>query len=219
MNSIHGFFILLNMKKIISFPIKKIKSFVFSNKKLFLIIALVLALGICLGAFLVINDSIEGEIYTTSDISLSDIIMGETGFFGLFFKNLWTLFVPLIIIFVLFSNNYSYPLSFFYLAFQGLLFGVSVSTLVLDSAVAGILNIVFVVLPINLINFFVLSSWVVVCYKRLKVARLQKLSLVYTTRVFFGNFLFVIFGAIFSSVCYGLLYPLLLKSVVVVPLL
>lgn len=207
------------MISIINAPIKSIKNFIVSNKRIYLVSSIVIILGVILGLYLVLSEAIESEVYTTTDLELSEIVLGERGFFSLFFDNLWTILLPLVLIFLLNLTRFTSPLMFFYLAFQGILLGASVTTLISDNFVAGLLNSVFVIIPINIVNFFVVVSWMVVSYKRLIIAKQQRLSFVYSVRVFSKNFFAVLLGSVFASLCYAIIYPLLLKSFVVIPIL
>ena len=200
----------------IATPLKKVKKYIISNKKLYLLSIVVAVVGVALGVYMVLGEFMDAELYTTTDLELSEIILAERGFFELFFKNVWSLVLPFVLIFLLFTNNYTKFLSFFYLGYQGILLGASVASLIQESGLAGALNSLLVVIPINFINFFVIISWLVTCYKRLSVARLQRLSFKASLKLFFPQFLGCFLGALFAGLVYGLIYPLLLRSVIVV---
>ena len=197
-------------------PIKRIKNYLVSNKKLYILSLVVCIVGVILGVILVTGEYIDGEIYTIADYELSEIILGERGFFSLFFQNLWPLLLSMLIIFLLFTNRYTCVLSFFYLGYQGLLLGATMVSLIQDSGIAGVLNGLLLVLPLNLVNFFVVVSLIVTVYKRLAIARLQRLKFWQSVKLFIPQLLWILLGAVFVSFVYALVYPLLLRSVIVV---
>lgn len=199
-----------------SIPIKRVKDYIVSNKKLYLLCFVVILVGVFLGVYLIINEFMEENIYTRTDLTLSEIILGERSFFSLFFSNLATLLVPIIIIFALYTNKYTKILTYFYLAYQGLLLGASITSLISEYGLGGALNALIIVVPINLVNFFVVVSMLVVSYKRFKIAKLQRLSFGYSLKLFLMQYIGILVGAIFASLVYALLYPIILRTSVVV---
>lgn len=197
-------------------PLKKVKSHLLANKRLYLVSALIVLMGIVLGIYLVNGEYIDDVIYTTTDLDLSEVVLGEVGGFKLFFLNLKALIIPFIIIFILHTNKYTSFLSYFYLGYQGLLLGASISAVIGETGIAGGLNTLLIILPINLMNLYVIIAFLVVCYKRLTIARLQRLSFLYSTKLVSSQILGCLLGAIFASCVYGFVYPLLLKTAVVV---
>ena len=158
----------------------------------------------------------DAEIYTTTDLDLSEIILGERGALGLFFQNLWALVLPFLLIFLLMTNKWTAFLTFFYLGYQGILLGASVASVVGEFGFAGALNTILVIIPINLLNFFVLISWLITCYKRMKLAKIQRLSFLGSIKLFCPQIMGCFMGALFASAVYGFIYPLLLRSVIIV---
>lgn len=201
---------------IVFMPAKLLKKYIISNKKLYLLCFLVVMVGVLSGVYLVLGELIDDVVYASSELSLSEIILGERGMVNLFFQNFWALLLPLVIIFVLSLNKYTKFLSFFYLSYQGLLLGASIASVIMESGVAGGLNTLFIIIPINLLNFFVLVSGLIINYKRQTIAKIQRLSLGYSLKVFASAYLGLVLGMILASLIYGIVYPLLLKSVIVV---
>ena len=197
-------------------PIRKIKSHVNMNRRQYLIATLILLMGVILGIYLVGGEYIEDIIYSTIDLDLSEVVLGETSGIKLFFLNFKSLIIPFFIIFVLYTNRYTSFLSYFYLGYQGLLLGASISAVVGEGGLAGLINTLLIILPINIMNLFVMVSMMVVCATRLAEARAKRLSLVGSVGVVGTQFLGCILGVIFTSLVYGFIYPLLLKTAIVV---
>jgi len=197
-------------------PIKKLKGHIKSNQKMYLIVSMLILMGIILGIYLVLSGFIDDIIYTSTDLDLSEIVLGERSNLSLFFLNFKSLIIPCLVIFLLYTNRYTGFLAYFYMGYQGILLGASVTSVIGEAGIAGALNSLLIILPINLLNFFIMTSFLVVCYKRLMIAKIQRLSFMYSIRLFIGSFLGCLLGAIFASFVYGFIYPILLKTAIVV---
>ena len=155
-------------------------------------------------------------LYTSIEISLTDIITSDYSGASLFFSGLIRLFIPLSIIFVLFLCKWTKFLAFIYYGYQAMLLGASTASLVAGSGISGIINLLFVVLPINIVNFFILSSAVIIFYKRYKLAKTQRITLVHSLKIMLPKILMIVVGCLFSAFIYGFIYPLLLKSIIII---
>ena len=193
-----------------------IKKYVKSNNRSYLISLLVVLVGMILGVYLNLGGLIDDIIFSATDVSLSEIIVGEISGVSLFFKNFGVLLISSLIIFLLFTNNFTKLLAFVYLGYQGLLLGATITTVIAESGIAGILNSLVIIIPINAMNFFVLISVLVVCSKCLNLRKSQHLSFFHAIKIFFTKFLVCMIGAVVCSLIYGFIYPILLKTMIVV---
>lgn len=200
----------------ISANIKGVKRFIALNKRLYLLNLLVFIIGVVAGAILVLAGQMDETVYTSLEVSIVDIITSDYSGISLFFSGIVRLIIPITIIFVMFLTRYTSFLGYVYYAYQSLLLGGSVASLVTSSGVAGLINALFVVLPINLLNFFLISSSLIVFYKRLKLARLQKLTIIHSTKIFLPKIIAITVGVVFSAIIYGFIYPLLIRSMIIV---
>ena len=126
------------------------------------------------------------------------------------------LLVSSVIIFIFCLNNYTKLLAFIYLGYQGILLGSTITSVIAESGIAGILNSLVIIVPINLMNFFVIVSVLVVSMRCLEVRRSQHLSIFYAMKIFFTKFLVCVMGAVMCSFVYGFIYPILLKTMIIV---
>lgn len=195
---------------------KNISLFVSANKKLYFLSLVVFLIGLVLGVVLVSIEQMEEEVYSSVEISLVSIIKSDYSGFSLFISSLFRVLIPLVIIYILSLSRFTMWLGTLYYGYQATLLGASITTLVVSSGMAGLLNALFVVLPINFINFFLVASGLVIFLKRYKLAKFQRLSIFHSTKIFLPKILALLAGIVFSAFCYGFIYPFLLKSVVII---
>lgn len=195
--------------------IKSVKVFVIANKKLYFIGLISAVLGITLGIILSFTGG-DGKVYSQGGVTLYEIIVSDYSGFSLFFDNIYRLLIPIVLIFLFTLSKYSMPLTYVYLGYQGYLLGASIVGLITNNGAVGLLNGLILVLPINAINFFIIISALVVFIKRLNLKTYQRITLVHSVKIFIPKLLWVVVGAILTSFIYAFLYPLLLKSMIVI---
>jgi len=195
---------------------KNVLLFISANRKLYYTSFAVFLVGLVLGISLVAAGQMEETLYTSVQTTLVEIINSEHSGLSLFITGLTRVLVPLIIIYILSLSKFTAWLGWLYYGYQSSLLGASIASLVLSSGLAGLINGLVVVLPINFINFFLVASGLVVFFKRYKLSRLQRLSVFHSTKIFLPKILALLVGTLFSAFCYGFIYPFLLKSVVII---
>lgn len=197
------------------FNVKSLKSYIRANKKMYLLCLLIVFVGLALGVYLVLSENMEQDVYTTTSLSLGEIIVNDYSGVEAFFECFFHLLLPLCILFVLSLNKYSMILGHCYLGFQGLLLGASIASVIVSFGVAGCLNALFLMLPINLLNFCVIISGVTIFYRRRILANSQHIKFLPSLRLFLPKILYLVLGVVIVSIVYGFIYPLLLRSVIV----
>lgn len=191
------------------------QSFWVSRKK-YLFVAFVLLLGFALGAVLCVYGEGDAVIYSAGAEELDNIIIGEYQWWDSFSHNLTTLLLAVIILFAFSLTKVTFPLDFVYLAYQGYLFGSSTAGIILENGIRGALSALFIVLPINLLNYLCLVQALVTFWGRLLEASDKKQKLMPSLRgAKIGLMLCVLFVLV-ASLVYSVIYPLLLRTVVVV---
>ena len=110
----------------------------------------------------------------------------------------------------------SFFLTFVYIAFQGFLFSQSLVAIILANGIEGVLTALFFIIPINILNFASLISFLVVCWHRLAFASSYSLGTKKSLKTFTKKYMLVLALCVVSSLIYGFVYPLLLRSVVVI---
>lgn len=198
------------------FSLRPVSRFIKLNKKLYLIALAFSLLGLVFGVVFSMAGDFGGEVYASTSTSLYELIISDYSAFGLLWDNITRLILPLVILFVVTLSRFTFFLSYVYLGYQSALLGASLVGLVLEKGTAGIFNGIIVVLPINILNFFILISGLVIFLKRLSLQRTQRIKLVHSVKIFMPKLIYVFVGALFASVVYAFIYPLLLKSVLII---
>ena len=175
-----------------------------------------LLLGILLGVVVSVGEGSSPKVFYTSSLSLYDIITNDYIKGELFLSSLAPLLLATIIIFVLSIKRISFFLTFVYIAFQGFLFSQSLVAIILANGIEGVLTALFFIIPINILNFASLISFLVVCWHRLSFASSYSLGTKKSLKTFTKKYMLVLALCVVSSLIYGFIYPLLLRSVVVI---
>lgn len=127
---------------------------------------IVLVLGAAFGVYTAIKYSGELELSNLSDAGLVDFLKGNKGTMGLFFPYMFTfLFYCSIIIFLNFKPILS-VCSYLLLMVRGYLIGFDITVLIVLYGFAGVLNVIIVILPFELIVWLVLITISAIAIKR-----------------------------------------------------
>ena len=195
---------------------KSVRAELVENRQRYLVSLLVLLVGIVLGVVVTTAEGSDYNIYETNSLSLYDIITSDYEKMDLFLDCFGRLLLACAIIFVFSFKRISFLLSFVYLAFQGFLFSSSLVSVVSINGIEGVLSGLFFILPMNLLNFAVLIFFLCVCWKRLVFAGAYRLTFKKSVKLFAGKFFAVLVLCVLSSAIYGFIYPLLLRSIIVI---
>ena len=126
------------------------------------------------GVLFGVVNSMSSESYlkllTKDDKILFTFITGGIGSGSVFWKNLIAFITPAIIIFIINLNFYIGLLSYVFIAYQSSILMQTIFAVISTYGVSGVLNVLFVILPINLLYLAVLVFFSSACLKRSKLA-------------------------------------------------
>lgn len=199
-----------------TFSVKEIKSFVKANKLLFLVTIIFLALGIGIGVIIMLGEDASYDIFAKESIGLGEIISGEYSSFSLALSCFFKCVLSCLIMLLFGLTKYTIYLNYVYIGYQGLLLGASCTSVVALNGVTGALNVFIFTLPVNLLNLIAICLMQVVLSLRLAYAKKFRAGKAKSFAVFGKRFLLVVILALISAVIYGFVYPLLLRSIVVI---
>jgi hypothetical protein len=97
---------------------------------------------------------------------LFEFVNGTVNISEIFGNKLSSFICPMLFIFLLNLNFYVGIMSYIFVCYQSILFVMSMASIVSLYGFSGILNVLFVMLPINLIYFVLLSFFLVQCLSR-----------------------------------------------------
>ena len=197
------------------FKPKAIKGFIASSKLQFSIGFICVVIGIIIGIVIHISGDYTA-IFSSSTVSLNALIIGEYSSIGLFFSSFFKLLLPILIIFIFSLNKFSSILNFVYLAYQGLLLGGSLASVVIDYGITGTLNAIIFIAPVNLINLTILTYASALFIKRREYSKKFRKSILQGVAYYLSEHIGLLLGVIVSCVIYGVIYPILLRSMIIV---
>lgn len=170
--------------------------------------------GIVLGFVVVFaNDSDSYlKLLNSENKSLYSYITGtaETG--AIFWRTFMTFAIPFALIFVLNLNFYTGLTSYVFITYQSALLIMSCASVAGTYGVSGIINIVFVMLPVNLLYFCVMAFFAVTCISRSKLSHKTRTFKIGFDGVFFLKIALGFAAVLLVTIIACLLYPLFLKN-------
>ncbi|MGN1259414.1 MAG: hypothetical protein ACI4T8_04250 [Christensenellales bacterium] len=199
-----------------SFSVSEIKTFIKTNRTLFLVTIIFLCLGISIGVIIMLGDDASLNVLAKEGVELADIISGEYSSISLMFSCLFNCLLSCLIMLVLGLNKYTIYLNYVYITYQGLLLGASCTSIISLNGITGALNVFIFTLPVNILNMLVICLMQVVLLLRIAYSKKFKVRGVKSFSIYAKKFLLVLVLAVLSSVIYGFIYPILLRSIVVV---
>lgn len=130
-----------------------------------LICSLLALLGCSLGIYTAIKYSGEIELSNLADSNLVDFLKGDKGTMGLFFPYLFSFSLYCCVIIFLNFKPVLSVFTYFALIVRGYLIGFDITVLIVLYGFAGIINVVFIILPCDLM---VLCSLIIIAAIALK---------------------------------------------------
>ena len=170
--------------------------------------------GIVVGFVLVFSGSSFVNLLTSSNKKLYTLINGTADYMGLFWKKFLSFLLPILLVFVLSLNYYLGLLCYIFITYQVSLFIMSCAAVVKLYAMAGFLNVFFIMIPINIMFFAVLFYAVVTMMRRAKVASRYKQFAYGFDDVFFAKFAICVLCLIIIALLACVVLPLFLKNAI-----
>ena len=197
------------------FKPRAVKQFIVSNKGLFLLSLCFILLGMVVGVLICVKE--QGSIIFASEtVSLEDIIVGDYSAGELFFSCFKKILISSIILFVFSLTKITSIFNYIYLAYQGMLVSMTATNLIFTNSIAGLLNVLLFTAPVNLINMLIIAYASSLFVKRREYQRVYKKPFIASFGVYSSQLVGLVVGIIVVSLIYGVVYPLLLKSIVVI---
>jgi hypothetical protein len=143
-----------------------IKFYFKQNKTFYIAFVFCFFLGVLLGIFFVVSNDGYLSLATSKNKVLFEFVNGTVNISEIFGNKLSSFICPMLFIFLLNLNFYVGIMSYIFVCYQSILFVMSMASIVSLYGFSGILNVLFVMLPINLIYFVLLSFFLVQCLSR-----------------------------------------------------
>ena len=198
------------------FLLQDLKFYLKKNTKLYICFFVLFFIGVLAGIVIALSGDSYLKILNKENKILYSLINGTLSGGAIFWKNFISLCMPLIVIFVLSFNFYLSVLGFLIVAYQGSILTLTIFALVSTYGVSGVLNSLFLILPINLLYVFIMIFFAVLCFNRSCDLKNNK-SLIFKLK---QNFIYGLVGVFFCvlliSFIGSIIIPIILKSAIFV---
>lgn len=131
-------------------------------------------IGLVIGVILSFTNESFYELLSSNKKMVFSIMNGTIDYLSFFWKVLFQFLFPLLLLFVLNINYYIGQLSYLFVGGQSALMVISFSAIISSFGIFGIMNVVFLLVPINLLYFLCLLYFGAVCRNRSKISKLDK---------------------------------------------
>ena len=194
---------------------KTIKGFILSNKTQIVVGYVCIVVGIIVGVCIAISGE-DAVVFSSSTVTLQELITGEYSSVSLFFSSFFKLLLPIVIIFLFSLSKFTSFLDFIYLMYQGLLLGISATVVIQENGLTGALNALIFISPVNLINLTIINYASALFIKRREYAKKFHKTFLESVSVYIKESVWLIVLVAVSSFLYGVVYPTILKSMIIV---
>lgn len=173
-------------------------------------------IGVVIGIIISLSKISYLGLLNVKDKVIINIINGSISVVSSFWECLCSFALPLIIIFLFSLNYYSNFLNYIFFSYQSMLLMLTSLAMIQSYSFSGFLKILLIILPVNLIYFFIMCFWIVACTKRVSYSnKLKKFSAGFDNAFQYSIYL-SLFAIFLLSVIVGFIVPLILKSAIFV---
>ncbi|MBP3581688.1 MAG: hypothetical protein J6J33_02930 [Clostridia bacterium] len=190
----------------------EIRRYLYNNKAYYIYFSMFFFIGIVVGIILSLTNESFYELLSSNKKMVFSIMNGTIDYLSLFWKLLFQFFVPMVILFALNLNFYLGKLSYIFVSYQALSMVVSFSAIIGSFGLFGIINILIILLPINILYFLVLFYFGAVLRNRSKIARRSRFVFDGFDNEFLLKMLFGLLVILVLSLFAGLVLPVFLKT-------
>lgn len=184
------------------------------NKKTYLVLLLCLIFGILIGIFIAASKTSFLGLLNVKDKNIISLINGESLSSSEFWKNIFSFLMPLVLVLLFSLNYYLNTLSFIVFIYQSSLLFLTCLALIMTYGFLGLIKVLFIILPINILYFCLLAFFVVVCSNRAAVSQRQKCFLVGFEKSFWIKIILCFLATILISIVSYFILPIILKSAI-----
>lgn len=194
------------------------KSHFKENSFRYVLIIVSCAVGVCLGIYFAVSGFSYVSLLTSGDKNMFGYISGTAEYGSIFWSRFLSLFLCVVLIFCFNIIRETAFLNYFYLAYQMCLIVLSASAIITVYGLYGIINVILFVVPINLVNFCLLSYLSVLSMDRAYFWKSFRTTFVSSFKEvsYVKKFLITLSLLFVFCIVYSFVFPLILKSFVVV---
>ena len=185
-----------------------------NHSKQYYISIFVTILAIVIGLILSFSDYSYLSILNAKENMLFDYILGSINKVEIFYEKLKNVFLSLVVVFALNISVYSSFLAYIYVGYQFVLLILSTVSIISLYSFFGVLIVIFLILPINLIYYLILNSYNCILSKRASIANSLKLGFIdsFKENKTYVYIFIVIIMFLILCIIYSFILPLFVKS-------
>lgn len=192
-----------------------IKEYFKNNLSLYISFLIVFLVGVVFGIINSLSSDNYLKILTKENKILYSFINGSIKVGSVFGKYLWKLILPLFLIFVLGLNFYFCLFSYLIIGYQSSVLIMSIFAMVSTYGLSGVLNVLFIMLPINIIYIMALIIFASENLKRsYRAIKLKKFAIGYSDDKYIFSLVMSILCVIIISLFGSIIIPLFLKNAI-----
>lgn len=171
--------------------------------------------GILFAVIIAMSGDSYLKLLTKENKILYTIINGTLSSGKLFWQKFFVMLCPIILVAIIGLSFYSSLLTFVMICYQSALLTLSIFAIVSTYGLSGVLNVLFVILPINLLYILTLIFFSSICVKRCFVAkRFNKFLYGFKNEDYVFGLITAFLGIILICVLGTLIVPLFLKNAI-----
>ncbi len=199
------------------FDFYQVKEHFKSNAFYYVLATIFALLGIAVGIYISVTGYRYSALLSSADRNMFSYITGNAEYTSIFYSRLINILLCVLIIFVLTLTKYTSIIGFIFLGYQSALIVLSSAAVISTYGLAGILNAILFILPVNLANFFVMTMILVVGAERAKLQSKYKLKFMVSFKENNYFMWLLVLVAILFVLClfYSFILPITIKSFVV----
>ena len=175
-------------------------------------------IGVILGVILLLTGFSNVSLLKITDKTLIDYISGSVGYGSIFISRLINMLFSVLIIFLFNLIRQTSFLNYIFICYQTCLLTLLSNAIISVYSIAGILSVLIIIVPINLVNIFLLSYLSCVCMKRAYETYHYKLNLAegFKEKSFWFEILLAILMLFIFCILNSFVLPILVRSFVIV---
>lgn len=189
-----------------------------NNKKGYIFSLLSVLIGIIVGLYLSFADYSYTSLLSSSDKNIFDYVTGSVSYSSVFYSRLLNNLLFILIIFVLNLTVFTSFLSLIFIGYQTCLIVLSCTAIISLYGFSGVLNVVLLVVPINVLNLVIILIMNSLCFKRAYNQNKYKLRFIdsFKEEDFLKQFFICLVISFILCFIYCFIVPLFIKSFVVI---
>ena len=202
----------MKLSRIIKFDIKE---YFKNNLSIYISFLIVFLVGMIFGVVNSVSSDNYLKILTKDNKILYSFINGSIKVGSVFGKYLWKLLLPLFLIFVLGLNFYLCLFSYLIIGYQSSVLIMSIFAIISTYGLSGVFNVLFIVLPVNLIYITTLIIFATENLKRsYNAKRIKKFAVGYAGDKFIFSLCVSVCCIVLISLVGSIIIPLFLKNAI-----